>query len=82
MLISGSRGWWEFTPRACAGWKRLWEQGGSQALRRRPATGRPPKLDDNQVEAVRAALEQGAQAHSGSKPSCGSWNGLASWLSG
>ncbi|MER6539706.1 helix-turn-helix domain-containing protein [Streptomyces sp900105755] len=43
-------------------WKRLWEQGGAQALRRRPATGRPPKLDDAQVEAVRAALEQGAQA--------------------
>ncbi|MEX1651961.1 helix-turn-helix domain-containing protein [Streptomyces pseudovenezuelae] len=32
-------------------WKRLWEQGGAQALRRRPATGRPPKLDDAQVEA-------------------------------
>ncbi|MBD0741466.1 transposase [Streptomyces sp. CBMA152] len=44
-------------------WKRLWEQGGAQALRRRPATGRPPKLDDTQVEAVRAALEQGAQTH-------------------
>ncbi|MFD6953665.1 helix-turn-helix domain-containing protein [Nocardiopsis sp. NPDC060348] len=31
-------------------WKRLWEQGGTAALRRRPATGRPPKLTDAQVE--------------------------------
>ncbi|MEW1551062.1 winged helix-turn-helix domain-containing protein [Streptomyces tsukubensis] len=30
---------------------------------RRSATGRPPKLDDAQVETVRAALEQGARAH-------------------
>ncbi|MFJ8313626.1 MULTISPECIES: winged helix-turn-helix domain-containing protein [unclassified Streptomyces] len=44
-------------------WQRLWEQGGAQALRRRPAPGRPPKLDDAQVEVVRAALDQGAQAH-------------------
>lgn len=29
----------------------------------RAATGRPPKLNDTQVETVRAALEQGAQAH-------------------
>ncbi|MFB8044968.1 winged helix-turn-helix domain-containing protein [Streptomyces hydrogenans] len=32
-------------------------------MRRRPATGRPPKLDDAQVERVRTALKQGAQAH-------------------
>ncbi|MFJ2847808.1 winged helix-turn-helix domain-containing protein [Streptomyces griseofuscus] len=44
-------------------WRRVWEQGGASALRRRAATGRPPKLDDTQVERVRAALEQGAQAH-------------------
>ncbi|MFV0128630.1 IS630 family transposase [Streptomyces sp. HMX112] len=44
-------------------WKRVWEEGGVDALRRRPATGRPPKLDDAQVERVRTALEQGAQAH-------------------
>ncbi|MFC8014658.1 winged helix-turn-helix domain-containing protein [Streptomyces cinereoruber] len=43
-------------------WK-VWEKDGADALRRRPATGRPPKLDDAQVERVRAALEQGAQAH-------------------
>ncbi|MFJ5731560.1 winged helix-turn-helix domain-containing protein [Streptomyces paradoxus] len=35
----------------------------ASGLRRRAATGRPPKLDDTQVEMVRAALEQGAQAH-------------------
>ena len=44
-------------------WRRVWEEGGASALRRRAATGRPPKLDDAQVETVRAALEQGAQAH-------------------
>lgn len=44
-------------------WKRVWEEGGTHALRRRPATGRPSKLDDAQVEQVRTALEQGAQAH-------------------
>jgi transposase len=41
----------------------VWEQGGASALRRRAATGRPPQLDDAQVEMIRAALEQGAQAH-------------------
>ncbi|MFE5857915.1 transposase [Streptomyces sp. NPDC056500] len=40
-------------------WRRVWEQGGASALRRRSATGRPPKLDLPQVEMVRAALEQG-----------------------
>lgn len=43
--------------------RRVWEQDGASGLRRRAATGRPPKLDDTQVEMVRAALEQGAQAH-------------------
>ncbi|MFE9500561.1 helix-turn-helix domain-containing protein [Streptomyces collinus] len=39
-------------------------EGGADALRLRPATtGRPPKLDDAQVEQMRTALEQGAQAH-------------------
>ncbi|WP_353963888.1 helix-turn-helix domain-containing protein [Streptomyces sp. NBC_00233] len=40
-------------------WRRVWEEGGGDALRRRPATGRPPKPDDAQVERVRAALEPG-----------------------
>ncbi|MFE3679319.1 helix-turn-helix domain-containing protein [Streptomyces bacillaris] len=44
-------------------WRRVWEKGGADALRRRPAIGSPPKLDDIQVERVRTALEQGAQAH-------------------
>ncbi|MFD8284918.1 winged helix-turn-helix domain-containing protein [Streptomyces solisilvae] len=50
-------------PESVRRWKCLWEQGGAPALRRRPATGRPPKLDDAQVELVRTALEQGAQRH-------------------
>ncbi|MFI7301269.1 helix-turn-helix domain-containing protein [Streptomyces sp. NPDC050121] len=50
--------------RECAALERRgWEQDGASGLRRRAATGRPPKLDDTQVEMVRAALEQGAQAH-------------------
>ncbi|MER6135691.1 helix-turn-helix domain-containing protein [Streptomyces sp. NPDC001815] len=44
-------------------WKRGWEQDGTPALRRRPAAGRPPKLDDARAAEVRQALEQGAQAH-------------------
>ncbi|MGW1037352.1 helix-turn-helix domain-containing protein [Streptomyces antibioticus] len=44
-------------------WRRVWEEGGISALRRRAATGRPPKLDDAQVENVRAALARGAQTH-------------------
>jgi transposase len=44
-------------------WRGAWEEGGASALRRRAATGRPPKLDDAQVETVRAAPERGAQAH-------------------
>ncbi|MFE5406398.1 winged helix-turn-helix domain-containing protein [Streptomyces sp. NPDC056580] len=44
-------------------WRRVWEEGGTDALRRRPATGRPPKLGDAQVEQVRTALAQGAQVH-------------------
>ncbi|MFJ6662203.1 winged helix-turn-helix domain-containing protein [Streptomyces sp. NPDC091377] len=44
-------------------WRRVWEEGGPAALRRRAATGRPPKLNDAQVEAVRVALERGARAH-------------------
>ncbi|MFE5511721.1 winged helix-turn-helix domain-containing protein [Streptomyces sp. NPDC056529] len=44
-------------------WKRVWEESGADGLRRRPATGRPPKLDDAQVEQVRTALEHGARKH-------------------
>ncbi|MEU3509202.1 helix-turn-helix domain-containing protein [Streptomyces longwoodensis] len=44
-------------------WRRVWKEGGVSALRRRAATGRPPKLDDAQVEAIQAALARGARAH-------------------
>ncbi|MFB7650173.1 helix-turn-helix domain-containing protein [Streptomyces sp. NPDC056085] len=42
-------------------WRRVWEKGGASALRRRASSGRPPKLDDSQVEAVRTALDHGAR---------------------
>ncbi|MFD9458330.1 transposase [Streptomyces sp. NPDC059985] len=59
-------------------WRRAWDEVGASALRRRAATGRPPKLDDAQVETVRTALEQGAQAPS--RPTCGPWKESAwSW---
>jgi transposase len=50
-------------PESVRRWRRLWELDGVAALRRRPASGRPPKLSAAQVEQVRAALDQGAQAH-------------------
>ena len=43
-------------------WKRSWEAGGVEALRRRPAPGPAPKVDDAGAERVRAALLEGAQA--------------------
>lgn len=51
------------SPESVRRWKRRMEQGGTAALRRRPAPGRPAKLDGAQAEQVRRALEQGAQAH-------------------
>jgi transposase len=44
-------------------WRAQWRQGGTRALRRRHAGGRPPKLSDTQAEAVRQALLAGAQAN-------------------
>ncbi|MFF3698774.1 winged helix-turn-helix domain-containing protein [Streptomyces sp. NPDC002221] len=44
-------------------WRRVWEKGGALALRRRASSGRPPKLENSQVEAVRTALDHGARAH-------------------
>lgn len=44
-------------------WRRRLAQDGVAALRRRVATGRPPKLSDRQVEQVRQALQAGALAN-------------------
>ncbi|MFJ7124987.1 transposase [Streptomyces sp. NPDC098101] len=55
-------------------WRRVWDEGGADGLRRRPATGCPPKLDDAQVERVRIALGQGAGPMA-SRLICGRWNG-------
>lgn len=43
-------------------WKRSWEAGGEAALRRRPAPGPEPKVDEAGAERVRAALLEGARA--------------------
>jgi transposase len=43
-------------------WRARWARGGLQALRRRQAGGRPPKLSAAQAAAVKQALGAGAQA--------------------
>jgi transposase len=50
------------TYEAARRWRARWQQGGTAALRRRTARGRPPKLSDHQAEQVRQALLAGAQA--------------------
>lgn len=44
-------------------WQQRLAQGGVAALRRRPATGRPPKLSDTQAAQIEQALLAGAQAN-------------------
>jgi transposase len=43
-------------------WRARWTHGGVQAVRRRRAGGRPPKLSAAQATAVKQALAAGAQA--------------------
>jgi transposase len=43
-------------------WRAQWSKVGVQALRRRRAGGRPPKLSASQATAVKQALGAGAQA--------------------
>src|SRR4029453_12572219 len=50
------------TYEAARRWRASWAQGGVEALRRRQASGRPPKLSDAQAALVRQALLAGAQA--------------------
>src|SRR4030095_7318401 len=50
------------TYEAARRWRASWAQGGVEALRRRQASGRPPKLFDPHAELVRQALLAGAQA--------------------
>ncbi|WP_369199079.1 IS630 family transposase [Streptomyces djakartensis] len=58
-----ARGRWVCVPRVCGVGIGCGREGGVSALRPRAATGRPPKLDDAQVETMRAALARGAQAY-------------------
>jgi transposase len=50
------------TYEAARRWRARWREGGVEALGRRTASGRPPKLSDAKAEAVRQALLAGAQA--------------------
>jgi transposase len=61
--VSRSHGCWGSVTRACGGGNGCGRRAALMLQRRRPATGRPPNLDDDQAERVRTALEQGAQAH-------------------
>ena len=44
-------------------WRNSWQQGGEDALRIRPAPGRPHKLNARQRRQLVAMLQKGAQAH-------------------
>jgi transposase len=44
-------------------WRNTWKQGGDDALRIRPAPGRPPKLNAIQRRQLAALLRKGARAH-------------------
>jgi transposase len=51
------------TYEAARRWRVRWAREGTQALRRRRARGRPPKLSAAQAEQVRQALDAGAVAN-------------------
>ncbi len=44
-------------------WRKAWRQGGRDALRSAGRAGRKPKLSDDQLERVRSALLDGAEAN-------------------
>ena len=44
-------------------WRNAWLQGGSAALKAKPAPGRPPLLTAKQKKKLIALLSQGAMAH-------------------
>lgn len=62
------------TYEAARRWRARWANGGVQALRRRRAGGRPPKLSAAQATAVKQALEAGRRRPD-STPTCGPWTG-------
>ena len=51
------------SPESARRWRAQWSKGGVAALRRRRASGRPPKLSDAQLAGVEEALLQGALAN-------------------
>lgn len=44
-------------------WHARWQSGGQEALRSAGPTGTTPRLSDQQLAAVKQALQQGARAH-------------------
>ncbi|WP_353962249.1 helix-turn-helix domain-containing protein [Streptomyces sp. NBC_00654] len=66
-------------------WRRVWEQGGASALRRRAATGRPPKLGTPRSRRSGPHWSKVPRLMV-SRPTCGPWNesarsspGLRGW---
>jgi transposase len=51
------------TSGAVAHWVKAMETGGKDALKRRPHTGRPPRLKKKQRERLAEMLVEGAEAH-------------------
>jgi len=51
------------SPESARRWRAQWMKGGVAGLRRRRASGRPPKLSDAQLAGVEEALLQGALAN-------------------
>ncbi|MFG2639006.1 helix-turn-helix domain-containing protein [Streptomyces sp. NPDC048362] len=60
-------------------WKRLWEEGDTDALLRRPATGRPPQWDDARSWRCGPSWSR-ALRRMASRLICGRWSGWA-WSS-
>ena len=44
-------------------WRRVWEQGGAEALLTRPPRGRPSKLTPEQLQRLDVELRRGPEAH-------------------
>ncbi|NXY93223.1 helix-turn-helix domain-containing protein [Streptomyces sp. BR123] len=62
-------------------WRRAWEEGGASALRRRAATGRPPKLTTPRSRSS-GPRWSGLPRPIVSRLTCGPWSESAPSLSG
>jgi transposase len=54
--------WLETSPQNVSRWYQKWQRGGREALVSAGPPGRAPRIDDEQLEAIRQALLAGARA--------------------